>query len=181
MIVEELDAARALVPEDASLGETARFFALLSIAAADGLIAGFDCKYAYNFWRPYHAIVLAETDGNPATEADPDWLPLLNTPANFQEYVSAHSTISGGYFRMLMNLVGNDNPLTLTVPRLGGISRYYPEISEAMEEVNVSRIYAEFHYRSSVDLGQAVGYQTADYIFENYLIPLKHRDREAEE
>ena len=31
-------------------------------------------------WRPVTAIPLADTDGNPSTEADPAWLPLINTP-----------------------------------------------------------------------------------------------------
>jgi len=35
--------------------------------------------YHFRFWRPYTAIRRADADGNPATEPDPDWLPLLWT------------------------------------------------------------------------------------------------------
>src|SRR5881396_936467 len=55
------------------LVNTARIFALINFAGEDATIAGFDSKYAYNFWRPYHAVRLADTDGNPDTEADPTW------------------------------------------------------------------------------------------------------------
>src|SRR4051794_601953 len=33
-------------------------------------------KYVYGFWRPITAVNLADTDGNPATIADPTWMPL---------------------------------------------------------------------------------------------------------
>src|SRR3989442_15015252 len=76
-----------------TLIESARLFALLNIAMADAGICVWDAKYVYNFWRPVTAIQQADTDGNPDTEGDPDWLPLLNTPA-FPEYVSGHSAFS---------------------------------------------------------------------------------------
>jgi hypothetical protein len=43
---------------------------------------------------PHPAITLADTDGDPATQADPDWKPLLFIPP-FPEYTSGHSTFSG--------------------------------------------------------------------------------------
>ena len=76
-IADELESASALLPEDASLVDSARFFALLAIGATDALIAGMDSKYTYNLWRPYHAIRLADTDGNPDTTPDPDWTPQI--------------------------------------------------------------------------------------------------------
>ena len=54
------------------------------------MIACFDAKYHYWFWRPYLAIPGADGDGNPATVADPTWKPLGATP-NFPEYPSAHA------------------------------------------------------------------------------------------
>jgi hypothetical protein len=53
----------------------ARLFALLDLNFADNMIAFYDAKYTYNFWRPVTAIRAAATDGNPETEADPNWLP----------------------------------------------------------------------------------------------------------
>jgi hypothetical protein len=60
---------------------------------ADATIATFDAKYTYSFWRPVTAIRAADTDGNPATDLDPTWTPLIVTPAH-PEYPSAHSIIS---------------------------------------------------------------------------------------
>src|SRR5262249_33267359 len=67
--VDENRIARSVVPAENSLVDNARLFALLNITAADAIIAGFDSKYTYNFWRPYHAIRLADTGVNPDTEA----------------------------------------------------------------------------------------------------------------
>ena len=44
---------------------------------SDAGIACFDSKYHYLFWRPIMAIRNAQIDGNPATQPDPTWTPLL--------------------------------------------------------------------------------------------------------
>jgi len=71
------------------LWESARLFGLLNMAQADGYVASFDTKYHYNYWRPVTAIRLADTDGNPSTDADPTWTPLVPTPP-IPDYESAH-------------------------------------------------------------------------------------------
>ena len=63
-----------------SLADNARMFAMLYLAGADTAITVWADKAKYSFWRPITAIHEAGTDGNPRTEADPNWLPLVNTP-----------------------------------------------------------------------------------------------------
>jgi hypothetical protein len=41
---------------DLTIAENARLFALLNLSFADGVIAFYDAKYTYNFWRPVTAI-----------------------------------------------------------------------------------------------------------------------------
>ena len=76
--------------ESARMGtlRTAQLFALADTASADALIACWDSKYHFEFWRPFTAIPAADTDRNADTPADPAWRPLLPTP-NFPEYPSA--------------------------------------------------------------------------------------------
>ena len=45
----------------------ARFMAMISVTYADALIACFDAKYHYAFWRPITAIRAGDTDDNQAT------------------------------------------------------------------------------------------------------------------
>ena len=52
--------------------QTARMLAMAHVAGGDAMIACFDAKYHYWFWRPYQAIQLADTDGNPDTVGRPD-------------------------------------------------------------------------------------------------------------
>src|SRR5438094_3943418 len=58
--------------------KSARLFAMENLAAADAQIGCWNDKYYWQFWRPITAIREADTDGNPATEADPSWLPLFD-------------------------------------------------------------------------------------------------------
>ena len=69
--------------------DTARLMAMGNMAATDSLIATFDAKYTYNFWRPVTAIQ-SRYDGNDLT-ADPTWMPAVMTP-NFPEYVAGHGS-----------------------------------------------------------------------------------------
>lgn len=49
------------------ISDSARLFAAVDMSAADGLIASWDAKLEFGFWRPITAIQLADTDGNPET------------------------------------------------------------------------------------------------------------------
>src|SRR5262245_53114409 len=95
-----------------SLVGDARLFALLNIATADAIISCWDAKYTYNLWRPVTAIRAADTDGNPTTEVDTSWSPLLVTP-NFPSYTSAHSTVSAAAAGVLTALFGDDYHFTV--------------------------------------------------------------------
>ena len=48
---------------------------MLYLTAADAAIGCWDDKARWLFWRPITAIHQADVDRNPATEADPGWLP----------------------------------------------------------------------------------------------------------
>ena len=98
-----LAAARGL-----GLVQTARMLAMAHVAGGDAMIACFDAKYHFWFWRPYQAIPQAASDGNPATVADPSWQPLAATP-NFPEYPSAHACHSTAVVAALDAFFGTDD------------------------------------------------------------------------
>src|SRR5215813_13726133 len=84
----------AAVEHHLTTAQSARLFALLNLALADGVIAFYDAKYTYNFWRPVTAIRAADTDQNPETLGDPTWLPEVgNTPPD-PSYPGAHAVLS---------------------------------------------------------------------------------------
>ena len=168
--LEESAVARSLVPQDYELVDTARLFALMNFAACDGMIAGFDAKYHYGFWRPFHAIRLADTDGNPATEPDPSWTSLIPAP-NHPEYISTHSTVTGASMRVLALLLGDDTPFTLSSPGLPGVTATYQRFSDAAVEVGLSRTWGGIHFRTACETGRGVGEYIADQAVANYLQP----------
>ena len=85
--------------------DAARLLAMGNLIDSDALIACWDSKYHYLFWRPVMAIRNAEIDGNPATQADPAWTPLLTTP-NHPEYPAAHTCLSGAEAYMYSFVLG---------------------------------------------------------------------------
>ena len=153
-----------------ALLESARVLALLDLAMADAAIACWEAKYHYVSWRPITAIPLADTDGNPATIADPSWMPLFATP-NHPEYPSGHSTVSGAAAVVLASFFGENTHFTMDNDLLIGVTRSFRSFSQALDEVKNARIFAGIHFRSACDDGQATGIQVANYILDNALLP----------
>ena len=156
------------------LAENARLFALLNLAMVDANIAVWDSKYTYRFWRPVTAIPLADTDGNDATEADPDWMPLRPTPLH-PEYPSAHAVVSNAAARVMTSFFGQHiafSTATSTCP--AGVVRSYRSFQALADEVGDSRIYIGFHFRSSIRDGAHLGRHVGNWTFHRSLQPLKH-------
>jgi membrane-associated phospholipid phosphatase len=154
-----------------SLLENARVLALLDLAMADAAIACWEAKYHYVAWRPVTAIPLADTDGNPATIADPSWMPLFATPAH-PEYPSGHSTVSGAAAVVLASFFGEKRHFTMDNDLLIGVTRSYRSFTQALDEVKNARIFAGIHFRSACDDGQATGIQVANWVLDNALLPV---------
>jgi membrane-associated phospholipid phosphatase len=163
-------AQQVATEQNLSLVQDARLFALLNIAEADAQISCWDAKYTYNLWRPVTSIRAADTDGNPDTEPDPTWTPLLVTP-NFPSYISAHSTLSAAAAEVLTALFGPDYHFAVTAESLPGVTRSFDSFGAAAAEAGRSRIYGGIHYQFDNANGQAVGTEVADYIVGGFLKP----------
>ena len=91
-----------------SMSDSNRLLAVLNIAMADTAITTWSAKRFYGAlplevtWRPVTSIPLADTDGNPNTVADPDWLPLVNTPSH-PEYAAGHPSLNGAAATVLLS------------------------------------------------------------------------------
>jgi len=170
--IDENRAARSVVPPGNSLVENARLFALLNMATCDALIASMDSKFAYGLWRPHHAVRLADTDGNPDTEADPGWSALILAP-RFPEYISNHAALTGAFMHTLARLLGDEHGFTLRSPNYPSFAWTFERFSDAAAQAGEARIWAGIHYRHSCDVGQTVGRTVADHVLDNFLLPLR--------
>lgn len=154
-----------------SLLETARLFAALNVAMADAGVVCWDAKYTYNWWRPITAIRQGATDGNPATEPDAHWWPLLITPP-FPEHTSGHSTFSGAAAALLAELSGSDDFVFITVSDgLPGARRQFRRFSDAALEAGMSRIYGGIHFPSANEQGLESGRRVGQQIARTLLQP----------
>ncbi len=155
------------------LATTARLFAALNLSFADSTIAFYDGKYTYQLWRPVTAIRLADTDDNPDTIADSNWLPLAgNTPAD-PSYPGAHSTISAAGADVLASFFGDHQAFAVTSPALPGVTRSFTSFSSAAAEAGVSRIYAGVHTRLDHIAGVTLGHDVAGFVLHNALVPAR--------
>jgi hypothetical protein len=157
------------------LSDSARLFAMLDLTAADALITTWSDKYHYNFWRPRAAIRQADTDGNPATVADPNWEPMfhptldpaiggvgpaLSTPP-YPDHPSGATSYASASMNALAAFFGTDElPFFATSSRFPGEQRAFTRFSDVTNEVLEARIYAGIHFRNpdvqSADLGREI-------------------------
>jgi membrane-associated phospholipid phosphatase len=159
-------AENAAVAHHLNLARTARLFALLNLSFADSAIAMYDGKYRYQIWRPITAIRLADTDGNPATVADPNWTPLAVTAAD-PSYPGAHSTISAAGATVLAAFFGNRDQIDVTSSALPGTVRTFDSYSAVATEAGLSRIFAGQHFRFDHVEGLELGHDVAQFVLNH--------------
>jgi hypothetical protein len=151
--------------------QTARMLAMAHVSGGDAMIACFDAKFHYMFWRPIFAIRLADTDGNAATDPDPTWVPLRPTP-NFPEYPSAHACHSGALAVALAGFFGTDKVSFSLDSRVTGTVREYKRFFDAVKDVNQARVLAGFHFRNSDQEGSNLGRAVARFVVDRFFQPL---------
>jgi hypothetical protein len=157
--------------------QNARLFALLNLSFADAVIAFYDAKYTYNFWRPVTAIRAAAADGNPDTAADPNWLPEVGNTTPDPSYPGAHAVISAAGAEVLISFFHTDHlEFSVTSEVMPGVERSFTSFPAAAEEATLSRIFAGVHFLFDLTTGQRLGSDIADFIVDNFLTS---RDRDA--
>lgn len=167
----------AAVAQSLTTAETARLFALLNLSLADGVIAFYDAKYTYNFWRPVTAIRAAATDGNPDTEANLNWLPEVGNTTPDPSYPGAHAVISAAGAEVLISFFHKDNfEFAVTSEVLPGVDRSFTSLSAAAEEATLSRIFAGVHFSFDLTTGQRLGSEVADFVVDHFLTSRDRND-----
>jgi hypothetical protein len=139
------------------------------MAISDGAISVFETKYHYNFWRPETAIHGGATDGNPKTDPDPGFVPLITTPC-FPSYPSAHGSLSGAARAVLERIFGSGHQsITLSTSALPGVILHYTKFKEITDDIADARVYGGIHFRFDQEAGSRLGRRVGRYIYENYL------------
>lgn len=154
------------------LTANARLLAMAAQVQDDALIAVFDAKYHYGFWRPVTAIRNGDLDGNDATERDPAWLPFIDTPMH-PEYPCAHCISAAAVGAVLQaELAGTPPPkLATTSTTAPGVVRSWTRIDDFVREVAEARVYDGVHFRYSTEVGTAMGRQVGAQVARKFQLP----------
>jgi hypothetical protein len=176
-VVRDLSARYGL-----TTAQNARLFAMVTLGTADAAIACWNDKYERKFWRPIDAIRLADTDGNPATKADPDWRPLFDpaTPTtpplatpNFPEHPSGHGCVTAAAVGALQHFFGTDRiAFDVSGPRFPGRPRHFERFSQLLKEIIDARVWGGIHFRTADTQGAAIGKRVARWQSRHAFQPL---------
>jgi len=171
-------AQTATLRQGLTTANSARLFALLNLSLADSVIAFYDAKYTYNFWRPVTAIRAAALRTNPATQPDPNWLPEAAKTPNDPSYPGAHAAISAAAQAVLVAFFDKDDiSLNVTSEVLPGTERHFESFSAAEREASLSRIFAGVHFSTDEQAGEILGRRVADFVIDQSLRPEEHEER----
>jgi hypothetical protein len=165
----QLAAARSL-----DLADSARLFALLTMAQANTFIIDWDAKFHYNFWRPVTAIRNGDIDGNDATERDAGWTPANATPMH-PEYPSQAAIVAGAARAVVGGLLGEaaNRPIVVTDSADAKLTRQFPGIAALAEEQRMVRIWGGIHFRSSLQASDRMGTAMVEQMMRTTFLPVR--------
>jgi hypothetical protein len=115
---------------------------------------------------------MADTDGNPDTDMNADWVPLLTTPP-YPDYVSGYAGVTGAFTRALQKTLGTRRlNVTLHSSAVAGAERHYARAGALNDVVVDARIWLGIHFRFADTVGLTMGQRTANYVLNHAFEPL---------
>jgi hypothetical protein len=153
----------------------ARLYAMGNMVSADAVIACWDAKYHYLFWRPVHAIAAGETDGNPHTAGDPAWAPLVTNPPH-PEYPSGHGCVTSALASILTKFLGTNKievDIKSTAAGVVQTTRHFATAQALRQEIIDARVWSGIHFRYSDEVGAAIGQAVAAYSLSHNFGPVR--------
>ena len=150
----------------------ARTLALLQVGQSDCYTAGFESKYHWHFWRPISAIRLGDSDGNPATAGDANWISYDPVCPPVPDHPSTHSTSAGAGAAVMQQCFGGDAAaFTHQSVTLPGVTRSFASFSQCAAEIAESRVCVGYHFRHAVNSGLTQGRQVGEQVMATQLAP----------
>lgn len=154
--------------KDLSVAANARLFAQVFATAGDAMIACWDSKYYFNFWRPATAITTDIDDGNPATTRDATWTAVVPTPGH-PEYPAGHGCVSTGYAEALRHFFGTSHmKVTLTSSVAGSVPHVFTNTNQMVDEIIMARVFGGMHFQTSVEHGATIGRKVGRLVAQNH-------------
>jgi hypothetical protein len=152
------------------ISASARLFAAVDMSLADAVIAVWDAKLYYGWWRPITAIQLADDDGNPETTGVPGWEPLIVTPP----YPDWPSGLSGGIGALstALSRLNPDGRVDLNITSVNaGETRHFDDAALIQAQVIAARVWSGIHFRTADEVGADIGVKVANWALDHYFAP----------
>jgi hypothetical protein len=152
------------------ISASARLFAAVDMSIADSVIAVWDAKFLYGWWRPITAIQLADADGNLETTGVPGWEPLIVTPP----YPDWPSGLSGGIGAVstALSRLNPDGRVDLNITSVNaGETRHFDDAALIQAQVIDARVWSGIHFRTADEVGAAIGVEVANWALDHYFAP----------
>ena len=118
------------------------------------------------------AIHAGDTDGNPKTDADPNFAPFVTTPC-FPSYPSNHGS-AGNSAAEVRHLYGEAGfTITLTNPAVPSIVLQYTSIRQITDDISDASVYGGIHFRTDQVAGAQLGRAVGSAVYKNNLRPVR--------
>jgi len=160
--------------------KTARLFAIIHTALADGANSSLEAAYHFYTWRPETAIREGDNDNNTATSADATWIPFIIEGPNaipagnfvsppIPEYPATYAVFGGAAVAVLQSFFETDDTdIDFTSFTLPGTTLHYSSMSQAARDNSLGKIYEGWHFRKAVIDGEALGISVGNYVFNHH-------------
>jgi hypothetical protein len=159
-----------------NISDSSRLFALADMSIADAIITAWENKNYFVFWRPITAIREGENDGNPRTEGDISWTPLITTPP-YPDYTSGANNFTAAATNSLALYFGSDEmDFTITTTNTGPTvddTREFTSFSDVQDEVVTARIYEGIHFRFADEAARKQGRHIAQWAQGHFCKPVE--------
>lgn len=153
------------------LAQQARLYAKFSFASGDAAINCWESKAHWSNWRPITAIRLGDDDGNPNTDADPNWTPAVATPP-YPDLTSGYNCMSGSFMEVAEQYFGQGRT-SFTLVHPAGATREYRHFRDVVNDTIDGRVYQGIHFRFADELGARLGRDVARWVEKHALGPAR--------
>lgn len=157
------------VGEGLGMEDQAEFFALLNTAGADSHITCWEDKATWSFWRPQTAIQNGDMDGNPKTEKDADWEPLVPNPP-YPDHSSGYNCVTGAFMEIAENYFGHGRTeFTVVRSPTTTTAITYEHFRDVCKDTIDARIYLGIHFRAPDVQAVEIGRDVARWVWKHGL------------
>lgn len=144
------------------IDDSARLFAAVDTAIADGAGTVWKAKLDHMFWRPITAIRAAGLTA---------WTSYITTPP-YPDWPSGLTSVVGATGMVLERLYGTvDLNITSMAADAGPQPRHYADRATFNQDAINARVWSGIHFRFADTAGSTIGTNVANYVVDNYFQP----------